>query len=169
MCCDGLIWTHLPVRAAPKLDPFKPAIDEMLRVDPDAPRKQRHTATRIHHRLLDEHHADVSYGSVRDYVRARRVQIEIEAGRRRAQAFVPQLHAPGAEAEADFGEVWVILAEVKTKCHMFTFRLFHSGRAVHRISSTQSQKRSWRAISSRSKSLAASRGCRSSTTTSPPP
>jgi transposase len=129
-----------PIRAAPKLDPFKLAIDDMLRVDLDAPRKQRHTATRIHHRLLDEHHADVSYGSVRDYVRARRVQIEIEAGRRTVQAFVPQLHAPGAEAEVDFGEVWVVLAGVKTKCHMFTFRLSHSGRAVHRIYSTQSQE-----------------------------
>lgn len=129
-----------PVRTAPKLQPFKLAIDEMLRVDLDAPRKQRHTATRIHHRLLDEHHADVSYGSVRDYVRARRVQIEIEAGRRTTQAFVPQMHAPGAEAEVDFGEVWVILAGVKTKCHMFTFRLSHSGRAVHRIYSTQSQE-----------------------------
>lgn len=129
-----------PVRTAPRLDPFKPVIDEMLRVDLDAPRKQRHTATRIHHRLLDEHDADVSYGSVRDYVRARRVQIEIEAGRRSVQAFVPQLHAPGAEAEVDFGEVWVILAGVKTKCHMFTFRLSHSGRAVHRVYSTQSQE-----------------------------
>jgi len=129
-----------PVRTAPKLDPFKPAIDDMLRVDLDAPRKQRHTATRIHHRLLDEHDADVSYGSVRDYVRARRVQIEIEAGRRTVQAFVPQLHAAGAEAEVDFGEVWVVLAGVKTKCHMFTFRLSHSGRAVHRIYSTQSQE-----------------------------
>lgn len=56
------------------------------------------------------------------------------------QAFVPQLHAPGAEAEVDFGEVWVVLAGVKTKCHMFTFRLSHSGRAVHRIYSTQSQE-----------------------------
>lgn len=129
-----------PVRSAPKLDPFKPTIDDMLRLDLDAPRKQRHTATRIHHRLLDEHGADVSYGSVRDYVRARRVQIEIEAGRRSVQAFVPQLHAPGAEAEVDFGEVWVILAGVKTKCHMFTFRLSHSGRAVHRVYSTQSQE-----------------------------
>lgn len=56
------------------------------------------------------------------------------------QAFVPQVHAPGAEAEVDFGEVWVILAGVKTKCHMFTFRLSHSGRAVHRVYSTQSQE-----------------------------
>jgi hypothetical protein len=32
-----------PPRRASKLDPFKPAIDEMLRADLDAPRKQRHT------------------------------------------------------------------------------------------------------------------------------
>ncbi len=29
---------------------------------------------------------------------------------------------------------------MKTKCHMFTFRLSHSGRAVHRVYSTQSQE-----------------------------
>ena len=45
-----------------KLDPFKPAIDDILRADLDAPRKQRHTVRRIYHRLLDEHGmADVSY------------------------------------------------------------------------------------------------------------
>jgi transposase len=37
---------HLPPRDS-KLDPFKPVIDEMLRADLAAPRKQRHTVTRI--------------------------------------------------------------------------------------------------------------------------
>jgi hypothetical protein len=52
--------------------------------------------------------------------------------------FVPQEHAPGAEAEVDFGEVYVVLNGVKTKCHMFIFRLSHSplpediGRPVER-------------------------------------
>src|SRR5579862_3255251 len=51
----------LPPRAS-KLDSFKPAIDEILRADLEAPRKQRHTITRIWHRLMDEHGlADVSY------------------------------------------------------------------------------------------------------------
>lgn len=54
--------------------------------------------------------------------------------------FVPQEHAPGAEAEVDFGEVWVILDGVKTKCHMFTFRLSHSGKAIHRVYPTQAQE-----------------------------
>ncbi|MEO3825346.1 hypothetical protein [Actinomadura sp. B10D3] len=56
-----------------KLDPCKPAIDEMLLADLDAPRKQRHTITRIYHRLIDEHGmSDVSYQVVRSYVAERR-------------------------------------------------------------------------------------------------
>lgn len=69
---------------------------------------------------------------MRDYVRVRRAQIDVEADRR-VEVFVPQEHAPGAEAEVDFGEVWVVLNGVKTKCHMFVFRLSRSGRAIHRI------------------------------------
>jgi hypothetical protein len=41
----------IPERLAPKLGPFKSAIDGMLREDLTAPRKQRHTATRIWNRL----------------------------------------------------------------------------------------------------------------------
>jgi hypothetical protein len=53
-------WPEKQKQPAPRktrLDGFKPAIDEMLRVDLDAPRKQRHTAKRILDRLLDEHDA----------------------------------------------------------------------------------------------------------------
>jgi hypothetical protein len=46
-----------PVRTAPRLEPFKAAIDAMLRSDLDAPKKQRHTARRILARLVDEHGA----------------------------------------------------------------------------------------------------------------
>ena len=37
-----------------KLDPFKPLIDEWLQADKLAPRKQRHSATRVFIRLKDE-------------------------------------------------------------------------------------------------------------------
>lgn len=56
------------------------------------------------------------------------------------EVFVPQEHAPGAEAEVDFGDVRVVLAGVKTKCDMFAFRLSHSGKAVHRVYPTQGQE-----------------------------
>ena len=124
-----------PERAAPKLDAVRQLIDGMLRQDMDAPRKQRQTATRIWHRLLDEHGAEVGYPTVRDYVRWRRPELlGISAI---SKAMVPQEHAPGAEAEVDFGELWVILGGVKTKCFMFAYRLSHSGRAVHRVYPTQ--------------------------------
>ena len=43
-----------PARPSPRLlDPHKDAIDAMLRTDLDAPRKQRHTATRILARLIE--------------------------------------------------------------------------------------------------------------------
>ncbi|MFJ3214173.1 hypothetical protein [Streptomyces flaveolus] len=47
----------LPPRST-GLDQFKPVIDEILRADLDAPRKQRHTVTRIFHRLVEKHGAD---------------------------------------------------------------------------------------------------------------
>jgi transposase len=128
------------VRSAPRLEPFKAAIDTMLVSDTTAPRKQRHTARRVFARLVEEHAASqLSYSTVRDYVRVRRAQIDVEAGRR-VEAFVPQEHAPGAEAEVDFGEVWVVLDGVKTKCHMFVFWLSHSGKAIHRVYPTQGQE-----------------------------
>ncbi len=118
------------VRSAPRLDPFKGAVDAMLVADLDAPRKQKHTARRVFARLAEEHGAsELSYSTVRNYVRVRRAEIDAEVGRGR-EVLVPQEHAPGAEAEVDFGEVWVVLAGVKTKCHLFTFRLSASGRAV---------------------------------------
>lgn len=40
----------------------------------------------------------------------------------------------------DFGEVYVVLNGVKTKCHMFIFRLSHSGRATHRIYPVQARE-----------------------------
>jgi transposase len=123
-----------------RLEPFKAAIDAMLVEDTTAPRKQRHTARRVLARLIEEHGAQaLSYSTVRDYVRVRRAEIDVEAGRR-VEVFVPQEHAPGAEAEVDFGEVWVVLNGVKTKCYMFVFRLSHSGKAIHRIYPTQAQE-----------------------------
>jgi transposase len=121
-------------RSSPALDPVRDLIDAMLLADFDAPPKQRHTAQRVFERLRDEHAAVISYATVAGYVNHRRPQL---AAQRRDRAsvvsgFVPQLHLPGREAEVDFGEVWVDLDGVRTKCHLFTLRLSYSGKAVHR-------------------------------------
>ncbi|MEV8410523.1 IS21 family transposase, partial [Streptomyces niveus] len=122
----------LPPRAT-TLDPYKPVIDEILRADLDAPRKQRHTVTRIFHRLVEEHGADVSYGVVRYYVAGRKPEILVESGKAPLEAFVPQTHLPGHEAEVDFGDVTVRLAGELVTCYLFSFRLSYSGKAVHRV------------------------------------
>jgi transposase len=131
----------VPVRRSARLESLKTLIDAMLTVDLDAPRKQRHTARRVLARLVDEHGAaDVSYSAVRDYVARRRPEIAAAAGRGMETAFVLQTHLPGAEAEVDFGDVWVRLAGVMTKCFLFTLRLSYSGKAVHRVFASQGQE-----------------------------
>ncbi len=129
------------MRVAPKLDPAKALIDEMLRADLDAPRKQRHTARRVLARLVDEHQmSELTYSGVRDYVAKRRPEIWSAAGRGVDQAFVPQTHEPGAQAEVDFADLWIDLGGVRTKCFLFTLRLSFSGKSVHRAFSTQGQE-----------------------------
>jgi transposase len=130
-----------PARTSPRLAPFKAAIDDMLRRDLEAPKKQRHTARRVLARLVDEHGAvDLSYSTVRDYVARRRPEIAAEAGKPLEAGCVPQTHPPAAEAEVDFHDLWVILRGVKTKTALFTMRLSFSGRAVHRASLSQGQE-----------------------------
>jgi transposase len=131
---------QLPPRGS-KLDPYKSLIDEILRVDLDAPRKQRHTVKRIYDRLLDEHGmTDVSYQVVRAYVSGRHPEIRVEMGRGPINVFVPQSHRPGMEAEVDFGEVVVRLSGQPVTCYLFSFRLSFSGKAVHRISASAGQE-----------------------------
>jgi hypothetical protein len=124
---------QLPARGS-RLDAFKAVIDQMLRDDLDAPRKQRHTVKRVFDRLIEEHDAQgVTYSMVRAYIFQRRPEIRIEEGRGPPQAFVPQTHRPGDEAEVDFGDVWIHLQGVPTKVFLFSLRLSFSGKAVHKI------------------------------------
>lgn len=81
-----------PPKRGSRIDAYRVVIDDWLRSDVDAPRKQRHTAKRIFDRLLDEHDGAgvVSYWMVREYVATRRREIRVEVGREPANAFIPQ-------------------------------------------------------------------------------
>jgi transposase len=134
----------MPPRAS-KLDDFKPIIDEILRVDLDAPRKQRHTVTRIYDRLIAEHDMQgVSYSVVRRYVADRKPKIRVEEGRGPVNVFFPQTHRPGEDAEVDFGEVRINLRGEPVTCTLFALRLSFSGKAVHRSSPPAGPRRSLR-------------------------
>jgi transposase len=135
-----------PPRRTLVLDTVRDAVDAMLVEDLTAPRKQRHTARRIFERLCAEQDARVSYSYVAKYVHRRRPQLAAEAAARDAAragvvaGFVPQSHPPGAEAEVDFADLWVRLDGEMTKCFLFTLRLSHSGKAVHRVFASQGQE-----------------------------
>jgi len=85
--------------SAPKLDPVKAVIDEILAADEQAPPKQRHEATQIFRRLVAEHGYRGGYDQVRRYVARTR--------RRHRETFLPLVASPGQRAEADFGHIWV--------------------------------------------------------------
>lgn len=109
-------------RPAPMLGPFRALIDAWILADRSAPPKQRHTAKRIHQRLLAEHGAQVAETTVRDYVRRRKR--ELAAGQ---EGMVPQAHPPGSEAEVDWGEARILIAGELVKVQLFFMRLSHSG------------------------------------------
>ena len=82
-----------------KLDKYKPIIDKWLTEDKKAPRKQRHTAKRVHKRLKDEGAGyDCSYRLVATYVAEKKKALRLKT----KEGFLPLEHHPGA-AQADFG------------------------------------------------------------------
>lgn len=126
-----------PQRAAPRLGPWKAQIEAWLGADQTAPRKQRHTSRRIWQRLRDEHGADLAEGTVRGYVGKVRARTRPLI----AQVPVPQTHPPGAEAECDFGELYVDDENgERLKLYLFVLRLSASGRAFHRVFANQTQE-----------------------------
>ena len=104
-------------RQKPKLAPLLPIIHEILEQDQQAPKKQRHTAQRIFNRLQAEHRYDGGYTIVKDAVRAWK--------QGQAEVFVPLSHRAG-EAQADFGEVTVVLNGETTKAAFFVITLPYS-------------------------------------------
>ena len=89
-----------PKRLCPKLDPFKPTIDQWLEEDKKAPRKQRHTAKRVYDRLEEEKEGfDCSYSLVAEYVKAKKEELNLN----QKEGFIPLIHQPG-EAQGDFGK-----------------------------------------------------------------
>lgn len=79
-----------PLRPS-KLDPFNATVDAILLADLKAPRKQRHTVTRIYQRSLDEHAmTGVSCPVPQGYVTQRRAQFVAESGHGAAKVFIPK-------------------------------------------------------------------------------
>src|SRR5690348_5442664 len=79
-----------PIRR-PKLEGYTGLIDAILADDKERPKKQHHTAKRIHERLRDEYGFMGGYTIVKDYVQ--------QQTQRSREMFVPLLH-PAGHAQA---------------------------------------------------------------------
>lgn len=96
-----------------KLDPYKPIIDQWLDDDRKENPKQRHTARRVHDRLVEEHGmTNISLTTVERYV------AKTKALQTTEDAFLDLVWSPG-EAQADFGEATFYVKGVRCKLKFF--------------------------------------------------
>ena len=116
-------------RQRPRTGPVAAFIDEVLRADGQAPRKQRHTARRIYVRLrqeMPEH--PIAESTVRQYVRERKKTLGLVA----QETFVPQHYVYGREAQVDWYEAEADLDGERVKLEVFSMRSMASGAVFHR-------------------------------------
>jgi len=119
----------VPVRAKPTLDPVVEFIDEILRSDQQAPRKQRHTAHRIWERIREERpEVSVAESTVRHYVGCRKQELGVAE----RETFVPQTYDWGSEAQVDWYEAFAEVLGDRRKVHCFSMRSMAGGGAFHR-------------------------------------
>ncbi|MHB8482040.1 MAG: IS21 family transposase [Nitrospiria bacterium] len=116
----------------PVLGPYLPIIQQWLADDENQPRKQRHTASRVYHRLKEEYGFTGCESNVRRYVGLLKPKL--------TEVFTPIEHLVGKEAQVDFGEAKVMLAGVLTTVHLFCFQLCHSTRRFVRAYRTEKQE-----------------------------
>ncbi len=104
-------------RSGSMLDEYKPIVDGWLEADRLMPRKQRHTARRVHDRLRDEHGFTGSYSTVLRYVDEWRA-----ANREPSDGYVELEWTPGS-MQMDFGMAKARLAGewVDDHCLVVTF------------------------------------------------
>jgi transposase len=108
----------------PALSRYLELIDSWLEGDKEAPKKQRHTATRIYHRLVSEAGFEGGETTVRQYVRQARIRLGVGGN----TAFIPLEPDCGKEAEADWGGAVGIIGGEETRIKFFCMRSKYSGK-----------------------------------------
>ena len=108
----------------PVLEPFRDIIDGWLLGDKDRPKKQRHTAVRVYHRLKTEHGFTGAETSVRRYVR----QAKQRLGLNGRIVYIPSDPEAGVEAEVDWGGCWAIIGGKEMRLKFFCMRSKFSGK-----------------------------------------
>jgi len=108
----------------PVLGPYIDIIDRWLEQDKQWPKKQRHTARRIYHRLVEEHSFQGSETTVRRYVREAKVRLGVGV----TKAFIPLDPELGQEAEVDWGTALAVISGQMGRYKFFCMRSKSSGK-----------------------------------------
>jgi transposase len=126
-------YTQRGTRSAPKLGPFHARIDALLEQRSRQPRKQRYTSHRIFQILQEEGYSG-SEARLRGYI------AQLPSAQRPPKTFVPLEFDPGQDAQADWGEAMVLLAEQPITVQLFVIRLCYSRRTFAMAFPTQRQE-----------------------------
>jgi len=108
----------------PVLEPYLETIDTWIEGDKDQPKKQRHTARRVYHRLIEEHDYPGCESTVRRYVRLAKARFGIGT----PKAFIPSDPSIGHEAEVDWGTANAIIGGKQVRLKFLCMRSKFSGK-----------------------------------------
>ena len=103
-------------RPKPKIGPYLELIARIIEEDKQFPKKQRHTAVRIYHRIREMGYPG-KYTQVKEAVR--------ELKRLKKEVYMPLKHEPG-EAQVDFGYALAKISGILRKVAFFVMVLPHS-------------------------------------------
>lgn len=117
-----------PERACPAIDPIRAFIDEILKEDRAVPRKHRHTAKRIHDRIVSERNHAVAASTLRRHIRICKEKLGLTT----RETCVPQTYGPAQEAQVDWYEALAVIEGKVIEVNVFTMRAMFSGAAFHR-------------------------------------
>src|SRR2546427_10099390 len=110
------------------MDAVGPVVERWLKADLTEPRNTRHTAHRIHTRLLEEHEFTGAESTVRRWVREQKIRLGLKI----TEAVVPLDPEVAQEAEVDWGSAWVGMSGERQQVKLFCRRSRYSGKAFVR-------------------------------------
>jgi len=108
----------------PVLGKYLETIDNWLSADKEQPKKQRHTARRIYHRLVTEHGYTGGESTVRRYVSMAKIRFGLDT----PGAFIPCDPEAGFEAEIDWGTAKAEIGGKRLTIKIFCMRSKYSGK-----------------------------------------
>ena len=111
------------------IGPYMETIRSWLSQDKRVPKKQRHTVSRVHNRLVEEYGYFGSLSTTTLAVRELRLELDVS----KKEVFIPSDPAKREGAEMDWGELYVDLAGKRTRVYLFTFRAKYSGKVFARL------------------------------------